>query len=431
MESSLHTTTATLDLIGPNASGCHCVSSLWRLRCQETATPRDYRADEACRFEPARSDRHRRCGCMGASASASCASSASSAYGARIPRRRRRARPAPAPAPAPSRTPATSSSRTAPRSTSRSASRSRATPSPPPSRSPTRSCSATRGARRAGRDPPAQDPPFRQALIVGPCGSLSVTVRNAQGVAVYPGPVYYNCPFLTSFRLASHATATATGTWNQTELLPTAVTPSTRPRAPTAWWWTGPSPSRSPSPRPEPGPASIQSFVPPAPAPAPERRSKKRNEGEHVGSLEVGDHQVPQGRPGQGPRQDLRQVHTTRRGRGTGRGRGPRGQRHPPHRLPEGESGQRPARHDREGDQARHGRPRGRALRGHQLRGLRARRRGHHGRDAQRQPQPHRRRDAQPLQPQRRQHGRAGRRRLAVRAQGHRDRRASTTTRTR
>ena len=49
-------------------------------------------------------------------------------------------------------------------------------------------------------------------------------------------------------------------------------------------------------------------------------------------------------------------------------------------------------------------------------------RRGHHGRDAQRQPQPHRRRDAQPLQPQRRQHGRARRRRLAVRAQGHRDR---------
>ena len=34
-----------------------------------------------------------------------------------------------------------------------------------------------------------------------------------------------------------------------------------------------------------------------------------------------------------------------------------------------------------------------------------------HGRDAERQPQPHRRRDAQRLQPQRRQHGRARRRR--------------------
>ena len=51
------------------------------------------------------------------------------------------------------------------------------------------------------------------------------------------------------------------------------------------------------------------------------------------------------------------------------------------------------------------GRPRGGALRVHQLRGLRARRRGHHGRDPERQPQPHRRRDAQSLLPQRRQHG--------------------------
>ena len=89
------------------------------------------------------------------------------------------------------------------------------------------------------------------------------------------------------------------------------------------------------------------------------------------------------------------------------------------------------ARHDREGDQARDGRPRGRALRVHQLRGVRPRWRRHHRRDPERQPQPHGRRDAQSLQSQRRQHGRAGGGVVAVRAQGHRDRAPRATTRTR
>ena len=58
-------------------------------------------------------------------------------------------------------------------------------------------------------------------------------------------------------------------------------------------------------------------------------------------------------------------------------------------------------------------------------------RRGHHRRDVERQPQPHRFRGAQPLQPERRQHGRAGLRELAVRAQGRHQRGRARTTRTR
>ena len=85
------------------------------------------------------------------------------------------------------------------------------------------------GSTACGARLQRQAPPFRQALIVGPCGSLSATVRNARGVAVYPGPVYYNCPLLTSFQLGPHATASATGTWTQSELLGPGATPRHAP----------------------------------------------------------------------------------------------------------------------------------------------------------------------------------------------------------
>ncbi len=85
------------------------------------------------------------------------------------------------------------------------------------------------GSTACGARLQRQAPPFRQALIVGPCGSLSATVRNARGVAVYPGPIYYNCPFLTSFQLGPHATARATGTWTQSELLGPGATPRHAP----------------------------------------------------------------------------------------------------------------------------------------------------------------------------------------------------------
>ena len=84
-----------------------------------------------------------------------------------------------------------------------------------------------------------------------------------------------------------------------------------------------------------PAAATHQQHAPAGTQAAPSR-AREGTRATHVGSLEVGDHQVPQGRPGQSPRQDLRQVHPPRRGRGAGRRRRPRGQRHPPHRLPEG-----------------------------------------------------------------------------------------------
>ena len=127
-----------------------------------------------------------------------------------------------------------------------------------------------------------------------------------------------------------------------------------------------------------------------------------KKEKDDVRPLEVGDHQAPQGRAGQGPGQGLRQADPP------GRGRRPRGrrrrqrQRHPAHHVPEGPRRLGAARHDRARHQAGHRRARGRPLRGGHLRGLRARRRRDHRRVPHRQPQPHRRRDPQPLHPQRR-----------------------------
>lgn len=62
--------------------------------------------------------------------------------------------------------------------------------------------------------------PSHRPLTVGPCGTLSLVVRTASGAAIFPGPVAYHCPLEVGFRLDPHSTATAVGTWDQTESLP-------------------------------------------------------------------------------------------------------------------------------------------------------------------------------------------------------------------
>jgi hypothetical protein len=71
------------------------------------------------------------------------------------------------------------------------------------------------GSTPCGDSPAGSVPEAHHALAVGPCGPLSLTVHNALGVAVYPGPVVYHCPEETGFQLAPHSTAQATASWNQ------------------------------------------------------------------------------------------------------------------------------------------------------------------------------------------------------------------------
>ena len=70
-------------------------------------------------------------------------------------------------------------------------------------------------------------PQARRALSVGPCGSLPLTVRTTDGVAVYPGPQIVFCPEATGFRLGPHSTSQATGYWTQQAYLG----PGTPPKA--------------------------------------------------------------------------------------------------------------------------------------------------------------------------------------------------------
>jgi hypothetical protein len=58
-------------------------------------------------------------------------------------------------------------------------------------------------------------PQARQRLTVGPCGALSMTVRNARGVNVYPGRQIFFCPEETGLRLGPHSTLRAQAYWNQ------------------------------------------------------------------------------------------------------------------------------------------------------------------------------------------------------------------------
>ncbi|HEX4433462.1 MAG TPA: hypothetical protein VH012_01440 [Acidimicrobiales bacterium] len=58
-------------------------------------------------------------------------------------------------------------------------------------------------------------PQARQRFTVGPCGALPMTVRNAQGVSVYPGGQIFFCPEQTGLRLGPHSTLRALAYWNQ------------------------------------------------------------------------------------------------------------------------------------------------------------------------------------------------------------------------
>jgi hypothetical protein len=54
-------------------------------------------------------------------------------------------------------------------------------------------------------------------FLLGPCSPLPVAVDNAKGVDVFPGPEAISCPAILGPSLASHATLSTTGTWDQME----------------------------------------------------------------------------------------------------------------------------------------------------------------------------------------------------------------------
>jgi hypothetical protein len=49
--------------------------------------------------------------------------------------------------------------------------------------------------------------------IIGPCGSFSLNVVDATGTSIWPGPVAYSCPMMTSTHLVPGARVTAFGIW--------------------------------------------------------------------------------------------------------------------------------------------------------------------------------------------------------------------------
>jgi hypothetical protein len=57
--------------------------------------------------------------------------------------------------------------------------------------------------------------PTSTALQAGPCGSVGFEIVGPRGKEVWPGPQLLNCPALGFAQLASNATVTGTGTWNQ------------------------------------------------------------------------------------------------------------------------------------------------------------------------------------------------------------------------
>jgi hypothetical protein len=85
------------------------------------------------------------------------------------------------------------------------------------------------GSTPCGSLPAQQVSPTRQILTVGPCGPLPVAVRNAHGHAVYPGSAVFHCPLEVGFQLGPNATATGTGTWDQSEVLGPQAAPQHAP----------------------------------------------------------------------------------------------------------------------------------------------------------------------------------------------------------
>jgi hypothetical protein len=57
--------------------------------------------------------------------------------------------------------------------------------------------------------------PTTTTLQAGPCGSVGFEIVGPRGKEVWPGPQLLNCPALGFAELASNATVTGTGTWNQ------------------------------------------------------------------------------------------------------------------------------------------------------------------------------------------------------------------------
>jgi hypothetical protein len=57
--------------------------------------------------------------------------------------------------------------------------------------------------------------PTTTSLEAGPCGSIGFEIIGPRGKAVWPGSQLLNCPALGFAQLASNATVSGTGTWNQ------------------------------------------------------------------------------------------------------------------------------------------------------------------------------------------------------------------------
>jgi hypothetical protein len=57
--------------------------------------------------------------------------------------------------------------------------------------------------------------PTTSSLQAGPCGSIGFEIVGPHGKEVWPGPQLLNCPALGFAQLASSATVSGTGTWNQ------------------------------------------------------------------------------------------------------------------------------------------------------------------------------------------------------------------------
>jgi hypothetical protein len=52
-------------------------------------------------------------------------------------------------------------------------------------------------------------------FLLGPCSPLPLTIENAKGVEVFPGPEAISCPAFQGPPLAAHTTISTTGTWDQ------------------------------------------------------------------------------------------------------------------------------------------------------------------------------------------------------------------------
>ena len=52
-------------------------------------------------------------------------------------------------------------------------------------------------------------------FLLGPCSPLPLTIDNAKGVEVFPGPEAISCPAFQGPPLAARATISTTGTWDQ------------------------------------------------------------------------------------------------------------------------------------------------------------------------------------------------------------------------